>query len=87
MRRRLTTLAAACGALFPVCAALHAQDPFEHADDSGLDDTLPFFGGRTRTRAAIPVERAVDWADYDSQVAIHLRLNGLQRPTAKTKDR
>lgn len=59
----------------------------EHADDSGLDDTVPFFGGRAKTRAAVLVELAMDWADHYSQLAIYLRLNGVLPPTAKKKDR
>ena len=52
-------------------------------DDSKLGEQLPFFGGRTRSRAAIMMATAADWADHYSQAAIYLRLNGLLPPTAK----
>jgi len=52
-------------------------------DDSKLAEALPFFGGKTRTRAAIMTLTTGDWADHYSQSAIYLRLNGLLPPTAK----
>jgi hypothetical protein len=52
-------------------------------DDSKLGEELPFFGGKTQSRAAVIVTTAADWADHYSQSAIYLRLNGLLPPTAK----
>jgi uncharacterized damage-inducible protein DinB len=52
-------------------------------DDSKLDEQLPFFGGKTRSRANIMFVTVGDWADHYSQSAIYLRLNGLLPPTAK----
>jgi len=52
-------------------------------DDSKLGEQVPFFGGRTRTRAAVMTVTTGDWADHYSQSAIYLRLNGLLPPTAK----
>src|SRR5437867_10505646 len=52
-------------------------------DDSKLGEQLPFFGGRTRSRASVMTLTTGDWADHYSQVAIYLRLNGLLPPTAK----
>lgn len=52
-------------------------------DDSKLGEQLPFFGGKTRSRAAIMTITTGDWADHYSQSAIYLRLNGLLPPTAK----
>ena len=52
-------------------------------DDSKLSEQLPFFGGRTMTRAAVMTVTTGDWADHYSQEAIYLRLNGLLPPTAK----
>ena len=52
-------------------------------DDSKLGEPLPFFGGRTMSRAAIMTVTIGDWADHYSQSAIYLRLNGLLPPTAK----
>jgi hypothetical protein len=54
-------------------------------DDSKLEEQLPFFGGRMKSRAAVIIITAVDWADHYSQSAIYLRLNGLLPPTAKKK--
>jgi DinB family protein len=59
----------------------------EHADDSRLSDSIPFFGGRKATLAAALVELAGDWGDHYSQLAIYLRLNGVLPPTAKRKER
>jgi hypothetical protein len=52
-------------------------------DDSKLNEQLPFFGGKTRSRAGILFVTVGDWADHYSQSAIYLRLNGLLPPTAK----
>jgi DinB superfamily len=52
-------------------------------DDSKLSEQLPFFGGKTRSRAGIMTIATGDWADHYSQVAIYLRLNGVLPPTAK----
>lgn len=52
-------------------------------DDSKLTEMLPFFGGRTMTRAAMMTATTADYADHYSQMAIYLRLNGLLPPTAK----
>jgi len=54
-----------------------------NVDDSKLGEELPFFGGRTRSRAAIMMGKVGDWGDHYSQAAIYLRLNGLVPPTAK----
>jgi uncharacterized damage-inducible protein DinB len=52
-------------------------------DDSKLGEQVPFFGGRTKSRAAVITLTTGDWADHYSQAAIYLRLNGLLPPTAK----
>ena len=52
-------------------------------DDSKLGEMLPFFGGRSITRASMFTVTAADFADHYSQLAIYLRLNGLLPPTAK----
>ena len=52
-------------------------------DDSKLGEQLPFFGGRTRSRADVMTITTGDWADHYSQAAIYLRLNGVLPPTAK----
>jgi uncharacterized damage-inducible protein DinB len=54
-------------------------------DDSGLADSLPFFGGRKTTRANIILITTGDWEDHYSQLANYLRLNGLLPPTARTQ--
>jgi hypothetical protein len=52
-------------------------------DDSKLGEQLPFFGGKTLSRANVMLVTVGDWADHYSQSAIYLRLNGLLPPTAK----
>jgi len=52
-------------------------------DDSKLAEQLPFFGGKTKSRAAVMTITTGDWADHYSQSAIYLRLNNLLPPTAK----
>lgn len=54
-------------------------------DDSKLGESLPFFGGRTQTRAAIMTITTGDWADHYSQVSNYLRMNGQLPPTAKRR--
>lgn len=54
-------------------------------DDSKLGEQLPFFGGHTRSRAAVMTLTTGDWADHYSQSAVYLRLNGVLPPTAKGK--
>jgi len=56
-------------------------------DDTKMDEQLPFFGGRTASRASIMMDAATDWADHYSQFAIYLRLVGLTPPTAAVKER
>jgi DinB superfamily len=56
-----------------------------NVDDSKLAEQLPFFGGKTVTRAEMEMVTAADWADHYSQSAIYLRLNGLLPPTAQKK--
>ncbi len=51
-------------------------------DDSKLGEMVPWFGGRTVTRASMITATAADFADHYSQLAIYLRLNGLLPPTA-----
>ncbi len=55
-------------------------------DDSKLSEQLPWFGkGQTKTRAAVEMITAADWADHYSQLSNYLRLNGMLPPTAKPK--
>ncbi len=56
---------------------------FAKLDDSKLAEQLPFFGGKTRSRANVMFVTVGDWADHYSQGAIYLRLNNLLPPTAK----
>jgi len=53
--------------------------------DAGLGETVPFFGGRTISRAGAVLDLAADWADHYGASAIYLRLNGVLPPTAKKK--
>ncbi|MFL5570970.1 MAG: DinB family protein [Gemmatimonadaceae bacterium] len=52
-------------------------------NDASLAEALPFFGGRTMSRAAVILLTTGDWADHYSQYANYLRLNGMLPPTAK----
>lgn len=54
-------------------------------DDSKLGEQLPFFGGKTQTRAAVMTITTGDWADHYSQFANYLRLNNLTPPSAQKK--
>ena len=65
---------------FDFCTASLAK-----VDDSKLGEQLPWFGGKTKTRAAIEMITAADWADHYSQLSNYLRLNGMLPPTAKPK--
>ena len=56
---------------------------FAKLDDSKVGEQLPFFGGKTRSRAYVMMVTVGDWADHYSQSAIYLRLNNLLPPTAK----
>jgi uncharacterized damage-inducible protein DinB len=54
-------------------------------DDSKLGEQLPFFGGKTRSRAGVMTLTTGDWADHYSQLANYLRLNNMLPPTAQKK--
>ncbi len=56
---------------------------FAKLTDSGLSESVPFFGGRKMTRAAVILEVAADWADHYGTAADYLRMNGLLPPTAQ----
>jgi hypothetical protein len=56
---------------------------FAKLDDAKLNEQLPFFGGKTKSRATVMFVTVGDWADHYSQSANYLRLNGLLPPTAK----
>ncbi len=51
--------------------------------DAQLGGTVPFFGGREATRAAVALGIPADLADHYGQAAIYLRLNGMLPPTAR----
>lgn len=52
-------------------------------NDSDLGAQLPFFGGRTISRAGAEQDLVADWADHYSMAAMYLRLNGILPPTAR----
>jgi hypothetical protein len=54
-----------------------------NVDDSKLGEQLKWFGGKTKTRGAMEMITAADWADHYSQLSNYLRLNGMLPPTAK----
>jgi uncharacterized damage-inducible protein DinB len=51
--------------------------------DERLGETVPFFGGRTISRAGAVLDLVADWADHYGAAAVYLRLNGVLPPTAK----
>jgi hypothetical protein len=59
------------------------NDALATLDDTKLAEAIPFFGGRSMTRAAIMNITTGDFADHYSQTAIYLRMNGQLPPTAK----
>ncbi len=54
-------------------------------DDSKLGEMVPYFGGRTISRAGAMMGLSGDWADHYGASAIYLRLNGILPPTARPK--
>jgi uncharacterized damage-inducible protein DinB len=54
-------------------------------DDSKLGEQVPFFGGRSVSRAAAMLALAEDWGDHYGAAAIYLRLNGVLPPTARQR--
>jgi len=71
-------LLAALKQSFAFCRAVLAA-----TDDSKLGEEVPFFGGRTITRAAAMLSLAADWGDHYSLVATELRVAGLLPPSAQ----
>ena len=51
--------------------------------DDKLGDQVPFFGGRTVSRAAAMMGLAEDWGDHYSAAAVYMRLNGVLPPSAR----
>ena len=73
-------LAAALKASFDYCTQALAK-----VDDANLGDQLPFFGGRTVSRAGAMIALTNDFYDHYSMAAMYLRLNGVLPPTAQGK--
>ncbi len=71
-------LVAAVRASFGFC-----ESAFAKLTDSGLSDSVPFFGGRKTTRAAMILDIAADWADHYGTAADYMRMNGILPPTAR----
>lgn len=61
----------------------YCTDSLQSLTDAHLGDTVPFFGGRQVTRAAMILDASGDWADHYGYAAVLLRLNGMLPPTAK----
>lgn len=55
----------------------------QKVDDSGLSQTVPFFGGRTVTKAFMMITLTDDLYDHYSAQAMYLRLNGKLPPSAQ----
>jgi hypothetical protein len=54
-------------------------------DDSRLEEKVPYFGEQSLSRGAVMVAAVEEWAGHYSQIAVYLRLNGLQPPSAKPR--
>src|ERR687898_273906 len=54
-------------------------------NDAKLGGMVPYFGSGEVSQAAAMVAAAEEWAGHYSQIAVYLRLNGLQPPTARPK--
>ena len=52
-------------------------------NDAGLGEMVPYFGSGKVSQAAAMLAAAEEWAGHYSQIAVYLRLNGIQPPTAK----
>jgi hypothetical protein len=63
---------------FSYCATALAK-----VSDSDLGQTMPFFGGRTVTKAFVMISLTDDLYDHYSAQAMYLRLNGKLPPTAQ----
>jgi hypothetical protein len=50
-----------------------------------LGGMVPYFGSGEVSRAAAMVAAAEEWAGPYSPIAVYLRLNGLQPPTARAR--
>ncbi len=57
------------------------------ADDSKLGEQVPFFGGRTVSRAAAVLDLTADWGDHYSLIATEMRMAGVLPPTAQRASR
>jgi uncharacterized damage-inducible protein DinB len=71
-------LIAAMKASFDYCDRTVAK-----VNDSDLSQQVPFFGGRSVSKAAAMLSLATDLADHYAQEAIYLRLNGHLPPTGE----
>lgn len=60
------------------------ETAFAKLTDTGLSDSVPFFGGK-RTRANVILALPYDWGDHYSQLANYLRLNGISPPNARAR--
>jgi hypothetical protein len=65
----------------------YCRDALKDADDSRLAEQVPFFGGRTVSRAAAVLDLTADWGDHYSLMATEMRLAGVLPPTAQRASR
>jgi hypothetical protein len=63
----------------------YCSTALEKVDDSNLGQTMPFFGGRTVTKAFVMISLTDDLYDHYSAQAAYLRLNELLPPTAQRR--
>jgi hypothetical protein len=71
-------LVAAVRESFDFCSSSLAK-----VDDSHLAESVPLFGGRSFSRAAVMFILYGSWQDHYSEQASYLRLNGILPPSAQ----
>ncbi len=76
------TLVDALKSSFSFCSTALAK-----VNDSDLGQTMPFFGGRTVTKAFVMISLTDDLYDHYSAQASYLRLNGKLPPSAQHRRR
>jgi DinB superfamily len=59
------------------------SEALSKVDDSNLGESMPFFGGRSVTRAFVMISLTDDLYDHYSAQAAYLRLNGHLPPSAE----
>jgi hypothetical protein len=73
-----STLVAALKASFEFC-----NTALTKVHDVDLRQTVPYYGGKPASKAAVLIDLAADWGDHYAILAMYLRLNGIVPPSAR----